>query len=155
MKFISASMIAKNKSGKRGGKATAFNGITTTLVYYHNRNVPSRIITIRLDEKSMNQSRINIGDRVDVLFSEDKRTWQVKLLNNDEEARYKVSHASNKSASGVIRFTWYEGMPWFGDFNKTKKIKAKIRNDDKDLKVSIGEICFLIKDPLSFEYINE
>lgn len=155
MKFTSASEIAKKNSNRRGGRSSHFTGISVSQVYYYERESPSRIMTIRVDSEILASARIKKGDRVDVQFSEDGKTWRLKLIDSEDAAGYAISSSTKNSKSGVIRFTWFDGMPLFGNKKTIKKAKVKVSNTSGNIKVSIGEITFSITEPFSIEHIPE
>ena len=143
MDFISFDDIVKKKSSRRSGARSSVSSLATvTQVLYHERVKPSRITTIRLSEEAMNRARFKIGDRVDIAFSPDGKMWRLKSIEDDNRG-YKISGASKTAKVGVIRGTWYEGLPLIGD--NTKVIRAKMNSDDEKTNISIGEII------LSFE----
>jgi len=94
MKFTSASEIAKKNSSKRGGRTSNFTGISVSQVYYHEREAPSRIMTIRVDSEILASARMKKGDRVDVQFTEDGKTWKLKLIDSSDSAGYAISSSS-------------------------------------------------------------
>lgn len=144
MKFTSISEIAKKRSSK-SGRSPSVQGITVSQVYYKDREKPSRIMTIRVAEAVLIQARMNKKDRVDIAFSEDGKTWRIKLLGQDSSAGYTVTAATKESTVGVIRFTWYEGMPIIGGDEKI--IKAKSKAGIHNIKTSPAEIIFTIEEP--------
>lgn len=144
MNFTSISEIAKKRSSK-SGRAPSVQGITVSQVHYKDREKPSRIMTIRIADAILSQARMNKGDRVDIAFSENGMTWRIKLLPQDSTTGYSISAATKTSTVGVIRFTWYEGMPLLG--GDSSIIKAKSKAGLNNIKTTPAEIIFTLETP--------
>lgn len=106
-------------------------------------------MTIRISDTVLNQARINKKDRVDVAFSEDGLTWRIKLLPQDSSSGYAITAATKESRVGVIRFTWYEGMPLMGGDENV--LKAKSKAGLNNIKTNPAEIIFKLEEP-NIEY---
>lgn len=145
MEFISFDDIIAKKKGSRGGKKTVNHDlVSVTQVFYFQRESPSRVTTIRLSEEAMDKARFKMGDRVDLGFSTDGRYWRIKSTD-DKKKGYKISGNLKTAKIGVIRGTWYEGMPLIG--NDKKIAKAKMYSNDETINIQIGEIIMEFKEP--------
>lgn len=146
MDFISFDEVVKKKATRRTGARSAVSSLATvTQVLYHEREKPSRITTIRLSEEAMNRARFKIGDRVDIAFSPDGNMWRLKSID-DENRGYKISGATKTAKVGVIRGTWYEGLPLIG--GDIKIIRARMSSKDSKTNISIGEIILSFEEPV-------
>lgn len=152
MEFVSFDDVVKNKKTTRGGKRKGLSSlISVSQVFYHEREKPTRITTVRLSEEAMDKARFKIGDRVDLAFSKDEKFLRLKTLD-DESRGYKISGAKPTARVGVVRGTWYEGLPLLG--NDPNVAKAKALSNDDTIKISVGEIIVELKETVVESYVS-
>jgi hypothetical protein len=145
MEFISFDEIITSRKIPRRGKRTVNNGlVSVTQVFYYQRETPSRVTTIRISEEAMDRARLKMGDRVELAFSKDGKYWRIKSID-DQSKGYKISGNQKTAKIGVIRGTWYEGMPLIG--NDIEIAKAKMYSIDATIKIQIGEVIVEFKEP--------
>ena len=153
MQFTSFDDVVKNRSGRSGGARSSVSSlITVTQVFYHKRENPSRITTIRVSEEAMSKARFKIGDRVDLGFSPDGKYWRLKSIDHGDGG-YKISGATKTAKVGVVRGTWYEGLPLIGgDLNI---VRAKLRSNDSQTSISVGQIIISFDEPQISEVLDK
>ncbi|KMW72993.1 hypothetical protein TI10_12815 [Photorhabdus luminescens subsp. luminescens] len=152
MEFISVSDVAKRRA-KRSGRSSVVSGITITQVYYYERETPSRVMTIRISEDIVTRARLKRGDKIDIGFSPDGKTWRLKVMPQDSLGGYSMTTSTKISKSGILRLTWYKGIPLFGD--NPKVAKSRVHSDSKIMKVSPAEVIFSISEPLIEEMVPD
>lgn len=73
------------------------------------------------------------------------------MVDCNDSNGYTISTSTKIAKTGVLRFTWYKGMPLLGESDRVKKTNVMISNGD--ITVSIGDITFMLP-PISFiEYL--
>lgn len=140
--FISISEVVKKKRGK-SGRLPGTNSLSITQICRNTNNQQVRFMTINIPEDIMSKARFKKGDRIDIGFTSDGKTWRLKVVTNSELG-YSITTPSNNIKRGQLRLTWCEGIPIIG--NDTSVRKARAIADENSMRVSPAEIIFEIDE---------
>jgi hypothetical protein len=137
MEFVDFNEIIKKQKGRvlRGrSQATIIQKIVTK-----NGNNPSRVSEFRLSASVLENARLKIGDQVSIAFSPCGSFIRFRA-DKGNVGGYKIGTSSPNSTNraGIIKATWYEGMPLIDDSSTT--ISTRCMSIDEHVKYDVGEV---------------
>ena len=145
MAFKSFIEIAKErKRTKRKPILKPKSLLSITQKSYEDKNRRT-LLTIRISAEAMKQSRIQIGDRVDIAHDVKTNQWQISVLTTDPNSNtgYKISGKKTSKTSSV-RFSIYKGMKTIAD--PTLPSSVRILSNDQNVRCSTGKIIFTLDE---------
>lgn len=145
MSFVSISELSKNSTKRSRNTSSTLPLIGITQTYLEHRG--SCTISIRFSPECMQNARLQKGDRIDVLFNPETKQWKVSIA----EKGYKIS-GNGVSTVGVVRFTYFEGMP---NIAPEKQRKAKAIGLEDSIVYKPGEVIFSLGEADLSENENE
>ena len=133
MAFISLSNLAA-----KTGRIVQSQHVTATQT---KKSTGAVELGFRLSKTAMDETGINIGDRVDVLYDKEDDQWMIRKIS---EGGFGVSGQKNKNggySSCAVRLTLRPGFP-----RLSEEDNKKLLSDDSLTRLSDGEIIFTLGD---------
>lgn len=133
MAFISLSNLAA-----KTGRIAQSQHVTATQT---KKSTGAVELGFRLSKTAMDETGINIGDRVDVLYDKEDDQWMIRKIS---EGGFGVSGQKNKHggySSCAVRLTLRPGFP-----RLSEEDNKKLLSDDSLTRLSDGEIIFTLGD---------
>ncbi|QXN64051.1 hypothetical protein [Serratia fonticola] len=135
MPFISLSNLAA-----KSGRIAQSNNVAVT---QSKRATGAVELGFRLSRSVMDETGIDIGDRVDILHDAESSLWMIKKI---VEGGFAVAGQKNKAgefSSCAIRLTLRPGFPRLSDDDDTM---VKQFSQDSDTQMEKGQIIFKLGD---------
>ncbi|MEH0875744.1 hypothetical protein QM999_13765 [Pectobacterium cacticida] len=135
MAFVSLSNLAA-----KTGRIAQSNNVTVT---QSKRATGAVELGFRISRSVMDETGINIGDRVDILYDSESSMWMIKKI---PEGGFAVAGQKNKAgefSSCAIRLTLRPGFP---RLSADDDASVKQLSQDSDTQMEKGQVIFRLGD---------